>query len=88
MPQLSTVADGQPLQAQLLQLNTRQMQKQLTQTMSESEETRSTCTRMHVNRDTGHPHQFSPVQRQVPPDAGAGRGPPIQKKRKVGAISH
>ena len=81
VPQLSTAADGQPLQAQLLQLNTRQMQKQLTQTMSESEETRSTYTHMYVNRDTGHPHQFSPGQRQVPPDAGAGHGPPTHTRR-------
>ena len=73
--------NGNPRPAPPLLLNTRQMKKQLAQTMSESEETRTTYTHMYVKRETGHPHQFSPGQRRVPPDAGAGHGPPTHTRR-------
>ena len=73
--------NGKTRPAPPLQLNTRQRQKQLAQTMRESEETRTTRTHMHAIRDTGHPHQFSPGQCQVPPECRR-RSRPSNSKEK------
>ena len=67
-PSTQPPPNGNPRLALLLRLNTRQKQTQLAQTMRESEESRSTRKYMHAIRDTGHPHQFSPGQRRVPPE--------------------
>ena len=80
--------NGHPRPAPPLRLNTRQMQKQLAQTMRESEEKRSTCTHMHADRDTGHPHQFSPGQRQVPPECRRRSRPSNSKEKDSRCPAH